>query len=52
MNCQHHISGDVSFAIRQYLAVTGDTSVFSEKANANGWEAEFEISGQSTGAIW
>jgi len=49
---QHHISGDVSFAIRQYLAVTGDTSVFSEKANANGWEAEFEISGQSTGAIW
>jgi len=32
---QHHITGDISFAIRQYLAVTGDTSVFSD-SNANG----------------
>ena len=26
---QHHITGDISFAVRQYLAVTGDTTVFS-----------------------
>ena len=32
---QHHITGDISFAFRQYLAVTGDTSIFSE-STANG----------------
>ena len=32
---QHHITGDISFAIRQYLAVTGDTSVFTD-SNVNG----------------
>ena len=28
---QHHITADISFALRQFLAVTGDTSLFSEE---------------------
>ena len=27
---QHHITGDVSFAVRQYLAMTGDTGLFTD----------------------
>ena len=25
---QHHVTGDISFAIRQYLAMTGDVDIF------------------------
>ena len=32
---QHHITGDISFAMRQYLAVTGDTSMLRDSVNGN-----------------
>ena len=36
---QHHITGDVSFAVRQYLAVTGDTELFHDtEAGVTGCE--------------
>ena len=31
---QHHITGDISFAVRQFLAVTGDTDIFTDSINS------------------
>ena len=30
---QHHITADISFALRQFLAVTGNTQIFSDILN-------------------
>ena len=32
---QHHITGDISYAMRQYLATTGDTNILHDTVNSN-----------------